>query len=221
MGIPEDCDMLVSMVAANKDPGDRKGFAEGLEGFAQFAESHPHAYLYVHTLWGGPINIANLVCSLKIEGKVIQPKQLEYIYGLYPDEYMRTVYSASDVLLNPAKSEGFGLPLLEAQMCGCPIAASDFSTTDELLFAGWKIAGRRYWSPGMDSWRLSVDPNSVTEALEAAYAARGNELLRKQARMGAVSLDTAKVADLYWRPALREIEEMVVGKGGGLKMVTF
>jgi len=135
---------------------------------------------------------------------------------------MRWVYNASDVLLNPAKSEGFGLPILEAQMCGCPIIATDFSTTDELLFAGWKIKQQPVWTIGGHSFRAMVMIDSVVDCLNAAYDERGNELLRKQARNGAKVYDSDHVANKYWLPALREIEEMVSGGSRGtLRMVQF
>ena len=56
--------------------------------------------------------------------------------------------------------------------------------------------------------------------MEGAFRQRGNELLRRQARAGAVALDTWEVHRRYWRPALAEIEEIVRG-GGELKMVQF
>ena len=222
LGVPEQCDFLISMVAANKDPSDRKGFGEGITAFARFLESHPNAMLYVHTNWNGPVNIKALADSLNLRNKVLRPEPLPFILGMFNETYMRMVYSASDVLLNPAKSEGFGLPLVEAQMCGCPIAASDFSTTDELLFAGWKIKGQQHWSIGADSWRLLVNIDSVVEALEAAYEARGDEILRRRAREGAREFNTEHVANKFWRPAMDEITELVRGGSQNkLELVTF
>jgi glycosyltransferase involved in cell wall biosynthesis len=221
LGIPEDCDFLVSMVAANKDPGDRKGFAEGLQGFAKFVQDgHPNARIYLHTYWGGPVNILNLVNRLGLLKNIAMPDQWDYAHGAFDENHMRAIYCASDVLLNPAKSEGFGLPLIEAQMCGTPIAATDFSTTRELLSAGWLISGQPHWSIGADSWRLIANIDSVVEALSCAYAARDNEIIRRQARKGALHYDTQAVFEKYWVPALAKIEELVSGKGK-LQLVQF
>jgi glycosyltransferase involved in cell wall biosynthesis len=208
LGLPPDV-FLVSMVAANKDSADRKGFGEGLAGFARFAEKHEDARIYIHTNWRGAINIGALLDRLNVERLAVKPDQLAILHGTFNDEYMRCVYCASDVLLNPAKSEGFGLPILEAQMCGCPVAASDFSTTAELLWSGWKIQGQPDWSFGADSWRLRVYVDSVADCLDEAYRNRGSELLRQQARAGAVALDTRQVAETYWAPALKELEALV------------
>jgi len=129
--------------------------------------------------------------------------------GMLGEQYMRDVYRASDVLLNPAKSEGFGLPLVEAQMCGCPVIATDFSTTDELLSAGWKVGGHRSWYLGADAWRMEVDPDQIADALEDAYKEKDNEALRKKARKGVVKYDGPAVFKRHWEPALRDIKKLV------------
>jgi len=205
-GIPQDA-FLVTMVAANKDEHDRKGFGEALDGFARFAEKHDNARLYIHTLWSGAIDIHALVERLGIIDRVIMPNVYAMVMGMYSNDDMCNIYNSSDVLLNPAKSEGFGLPILEAQMCGVPVIASDFSTTDELLFAGWKIAGQRHWSFGADSWRFMVYVDSVIDCLEAAYSESSNKKLKQQARNGALDLDTDRTITEYWKPALAEIEK--------------
>jgi len=215
LAFPDDAEFVVSIVSANKDALDRKGFAEGLLGFARFAKNHPQTYLYIHTNWGGAVDIQALVSGVsKREGidlqkLIIRPDPFVFAMGLLDDRYMVAVYQASDVLLNACKSEGFGLPLIEAQMCGTPVAVTDFATTDELLFAGWKIQGQPDWSNGLNSWRIRVYIDSVVDALEEAYRNRGNEKLAQKARNGAIRFDNDTVFNQYWRPALKEIEAIV------------
>lgn len=203
-GVPLDA-FLVTMITANKDEHDRKGFGEGIQGFARFAEKHDNARLYIHTMWTGAIDIHAMVERLGITDKVIKPNAYAMAMGMYNNDDMRDIYNASDVLLNPAKSEGFGLPILESQMCGVPVIASNFSTTDELLWAGWKIDGQRHWSYGADSWRFMVYVDSVVECLEEAFHEAGNKKLKQQARNGAISLDTETTISEHWKPALTEI----------------
>ena len=223
IGIPADTDFLVSMVAANKDPNDRKGFAEAIAGFGRFVRAgHPNARIYIHTTWAGPIDIHAMIARQELENNIAMPDQWDYQHGAFKDDLMRLVYSASDVLLNPAKSEGFGLPLVESQMCGTPIISTDFSTTRELLSAGWYLEGQEDWSLGANSYRKRVYIDGVVEALEAAYADRDNKALRKQARAGVMKYDTKRVYEQHWRPALKEIEAMVTGTATGkLQLVTF
>lgn len=212
LGIIDKAKYLVGMVAANKDPQDRKGLAEGLQAFAKFAQAHEDAYLYLHTNVNGPINVLGIAEKLGIRKRVIQCDPLGYALGMLDTSYMVMAYNACDVLLNLAKSEGFGLPILEAQMCGVPVIATDFSTTDEMLWGGWKVQGQPHWSPGLDSWRTTADVNLAALALEEAYKAKGNKTLKQQARRGALSLDTERVFETYWKPALKEIEALISEK---------
>lgn len=221
LSLPDGCEFLVAMIAANKDPDDRKGWAEGLQAFAKFLASHPSAYLIAHTNWTGALSIAAICERLGITEHVLRPDPYAYLLGLYPESYMRLVYSAADVLMNPAKSEGFGLPIVEAQMCGTPVIATDFSTSRELVSAGWLVDGQMHWTTGADTWRMTVSVDKLADALGDAYANRGNEVLQQQARKGAREYDTELVHERYWRSALRDIEEIVSGKGGSLELVQF
>lgn len=209
LNTPPGCDFLVTMVAANKEGQDRKAFGEALQGFAKFLQTHPGAYLYLHTNWNGPINIAKIAEQLDIREHVIMCDQYAYAFGMLNDAYMVNVYNASDVLLNPCKAEGFGLPIVEAQMCGTPVAATDFATTDEILFGGWKLAGQPDWSPGADSWRMTVYVSEIVAALNEAYDNRHNDKLRQKARNGAMRFDSRTVFNQYWKPALKEIERII------------
>ena len=47
--------------------------------------------------------------------------------------------SIIDVLLHPAKTEGFGLPVLEAQNMGIPVITSSFSAMQDFTFYGKSI----------------------------------------------------------------------------------
>lgn len=200
---------LVTMVSANVDSQDRKGFGEALQGFAKFAQKHDDAMLYIHTNWDGPVNLQAMADRLGIADRVIQPDKYAYNMGMLDLDYMVNVYRASDVHLNTCKSEGFGLPILESQMCGCPVIAPNYSTTDELLFAGWKIDGQLDWAMGADSFRFRVYVDSVAQALEEAYQNRDNKSLKGQAVKGARHYDNDIVYNRYWRPALKEIERLV------------
>lgn len=207
--VPDNCEFLITMVAANKDPNDRKGFGVALPAFAKFLETHPNSYLYLHTNWNGPITIPQMVSSLGIQDFVLQPDHYAYMMGLIGEDYMVDLYNASDVLLNPCKSEGFGLPLVEAQMCGCPIAVTDFSTTEELFSAGWRLQGQPDWASGLNSWRVNVHLSEIVSALEDAHSVRGNDKFRKKARKGVVKFDNDNVYRQYWRPALKEMEDIL------------
>lgn len=53
--------------------------------------------------------------------------------GYVPDESLPGLYNAADLFVYPSLYEGFGLPILEAMACGCPVIASNSSSLTEIL----------------------------------------------------------------------------------------
>ncbi|MDO8573890.1 MAG: glycosyltransferase family 1 protein, partial [Candidatus Daviesbacteria bacterium] len=56
--------------------------------------------------------------------------------GHVPDEELPPLYSNAEALLFPSLFEGFGLPILEAQACGCPVITSNISSMPEVAGKG-------------------------------------------------------------------------------------
>ena len=52
--------------------------------------------------------------------------------GRVSDEELLTLYNQAECLIFPSIYEGFGLPLLEAMACGCPVLASDIPVFKEI-----------------------------------------------------------------------------------------
>ena len=52
--------------------------------------------------------------------------------GRIDDAALRRVYSGAFALIAPSDYEGFGLPLLEAQACGCPVVVANRSSFPEV-----------------------------------------------------------------------------------------
>lgn len=165
-------DHLSVMVAANKGYPDRKAYQVQLRAWAQFAKDKPHARLYCHTepttMYGG-LDLPKLCQNLGIGDRVIFPDRYQYYKGL-PQEYMSILYNAADVYLGAAMSEGFGIPLIEAQACGTPIITTDFSSMPELVRWGYKIPpADMFWTP-MNAWQAWPDVHGIRDALEELYA---------------------------------------------------
>jgi glycosyltransferase involved in cell wall biosynthesis len=49
-------------------------------------------------------------------------------FGMVPEVTLRGIMSSADVMLYPSRSEGFGLMVLEALACRCPVVASEAVT---------------------------------------------------------------------------------------------
>lgn len=53
--------------------------------------------------------------------------------GYLPDSYLPVLYSGAEWFVFPSLYEGFGLPVLEAMQCGCPVVCSNTSSMPEIL----------------------------------------------------------------------------------------
>jgi len=70
--------------------------------------------------------VVKLIDSLKLAGKVI-------LAGYIPEEDMPVLLSGAEALTFPSLYEGFGLVLLEAMACGCPVITSNCSAMPEVV----------------------------------------------------------------------------------------
>jgi glycosyltransferase involved in cell wall biosynthesis len=52
--------------------------------------------------------------------------------GRVEDEELSLLYSAAELMVYPSAYEGFGLPVLEAMTCGCPVLCSWSSSLPEV-----------------------------------------------------------------------------------------
>ena len=204
--IPEGA-FVVGMVAMNKDPNDRKGFSEALQAFARFHARHPESILFMHTeasgLAGG-IQIPQIVEDLGIPKDAVRTTDVyAYRHG-FSAEQMAALYTSFDVFLAPSAGEGFCVPLIEAQACGVPVIASDFTAQTELVGAGWLVDGQRWWDPANRSWYLRASVPEIVQRLEQAHAA-DLPAMQDRAREFALQYDAQTVYETFWRPLVASL----------------
>jgi glycosyltransferase involved in cell wall biosynthesis len=214
--------MVVLMVAANKGVPPRKSFGEAIEGFARWrAKYRKDAILFLHTDasgYAGGVPLSEMIdlvdARLRSEGIeplpqdcIAFPEQYRYRIG-YPDEFMVNLYNAADVLLAPSRGEGFGIPLIEAQACGCPVIVTDFSAMSELCGSGWLVNGQLEYSPAGAYWMVP-SVRDIIEALKRAGSLKGALQPREQAREFALEYDADKVVEAYWKPFLDGVEREI------------
>jgi glycosyltransferase involved in cell wall biosynthesis len=94
---------------------------------------------------------------LGLEGEVI------FVDGV-SNEGLADYYSSAAALIMPSFYEGFGLPLIEAMACGCPVIASNSSSLPE-------VAGDA---------ALFVDPHDQHGLAEAIRRVTANRALREE-----------------------------------------
>jgi len=104
----------------------------------------------------------NRLCSqLNIDGNVVRT-------GYVSDDDLVGLYRHATALIQPSFAEGFGLPVLEAMLYGCPVISSTTSSLQEIM------------GPS-----LRIDPNdqrSLTSVMSTASSMKPsarNELIRK------------------------------------------
>ena len=204
---------IVSTVAMNKgsDPS-RKNFTEMAQAFAAFHKVHPDTFWCLHSMRGeganGVVNIPEMLRLLGlIEGQDwAMPDQYRLLLGMPPSE-VAELYRASDCMMLVSAGEGFGIPLLEAQACGCPVITSGWTSNEELCLAGRMIEKRdaHKFYTSLASYQFLPDPLAIATALDEEYRARTNtEQAVKQIQK---EYDADVIAATMWKPILREIAE--------------
>lgn len=122
----------------------RKNVARMIEAFARIQNGIPHALVMTGTAaWGG-ISVEKLAQEYGVSDRII-------ITGPLTREDLAALYSMATCSLYVSLCEGFGLPIIEAMACGCPVITSSVSSMPE-------AAG--------DAAEL-VDPTNVEEIAEA------------------------------------------------------
>jgi glycosyltransferase involved in cell wall biosynthesis len=214
LGLPQSA-FIAGAVAMNKGVPSRKSLPQIVEAFAALRARHDDALLYLHTEVTGRYDegydLMPLLAAFGLgEDAVVLADQYRYRFDPLPPQHIADLYSAFDVLLNPAMGEGFGLPVLEAQACGTPAIVTDFTAMSEVCGAGWKVGYDRVRTP-LRSWQAWPKVDEIVAALEECYAL-GQDALSQRARGHALAYDVDTVFETYWLPALEEIEQRIADR---------
>ena len=224
LGMDEDA-YIVSFVGVNNDVPSRKGIPELLMAWSEFHRSMRaqgrSAVLFLHTMRYGRralgaqsgVDIPQLIKTLDLDPTSIKmPDDFKQILGIRSED-MAALYSASDLFILPTRGEGFGIPLVEAQACGTPVATTNFAAGRELVYSGCTIAYEPDWS-WQSAFVAKPSVTSILEALEWGVEHRGDPAVRKQAVDGArqYALDLA-LRD-YYAPMIDAIAADVLGSDG-------
>lgn len=73
--------------------------------------------------------------------------------GYVSNAQLGDLYSAANLYLCPSRHEGFGIPLLEAFRCGCPVLSSTGGALPEV--AGGAAEVIEDWTPEAWAWRIA------------------------------------------------------------------
>jgi glycosyltransferase involved in cell wall biosynthesis len=107
--------------------------------------------------------------------------------GYVSEEEKAVLLGGAIAFVFPSSYEGFGLPVLEAQACGCPVLCSNTSSLPEVAGEG----------------ALLLDPHSVVEWAERMARVSQDEHLRAQL----VARGRANLARFSWRRCAESVLE--------------
>ncbi|MBI2334189.1 glycosyltransferase family 4 protein [Candidatus Daviesbacteria bacterium] len=109
-------------------------------------------------------------------------KRVKFL-GYVPDGKLPALYSGAIALVFPSLFEGFGLPILEAQACGCPVITSNVSSMPE-------VAGKG---------AILVDPYNIDDIVKGMERVKSQE-----SRVKIIKAGFENIKRFSWEKCARE-----------------
>jgi glycosyltransferase involved in cell wall biosynthesis len=215
--VPEDAHLTI-ITAMNK--GKRKSFPEMLHAWTMFAVSREDAYLYLHTDKWGHMDGINLIPLLKAlgapEDRIRWVNSIQMRAGV-PAETLARLTRSADVLLLASRSEGFGVPVIEAQAVGTPVIVSNHTAQPELVRDyGRIVKGQIHWEDFHESFSIIPNVGEIYQALEANYAdTKAGTVDRARLAATMDEYDADKVYAEKWEPLFQSIQSGKIRLGVG------
>ena len=148
-----------------------------IQAFVKIAEKFPHKLVLVGGFRWKYTEIFNLIEKFNLKDKVIMTNWI-------PRSELPVFYKLADLFAFPSLYEGFGVPVLEAMACGCPVVTSSTGATPEVV----------------GDAALVVNPRSVDEIYKATVRVLEDEKLKKEL----VSKGYARAKKFSWEKSARE-----------------
>lgn len=105
----------------------RKNYLNLLKAFLKFQKIHPEYHLIIVGKNGHKSEeVAQFIYDNYLGKKV-------HLLGYLSNKSIVNLYSLAECLIFPSFYEGFGMPLVEAMQCGCPVISSNTSSMPEVV----------------------------------------------------------------------------------------
>jgi glycosyltransferase involved in cell wall biosynthesis len=215
--VPETAHLTI-ITAMNK--GKRKSFPEMLTAWVRLAQTHEDAYLYLHTDKWGHMDGINLIPLLKAlgapEDRIRWVNSVQMRAGV-PAEMVASLMRSADCLLLASRSEGFGLPVIEAQSVGTPVVVTDHTAQPELVRDhGHIVKGQEHWEDFHEAFSKIPNVDAIYFALLANYADTKRGKINRTALAATMDeYDADKVYAEKWEPLFKSIQSGKIRLGIG------
>jgi glycosyltransferase involved in cell wall biosynthesis len=191
---PQDA-FVVLMIASNSEESGRKAFDAQLQGFRKFVKANPEKkiWLHIHSEVVRAYDLGRLLETFGeyddrskwidladhrfrthkeaiIRGERVSITTNSELMSLKEEELVN-MYYAADVLLAATCSEGCGVPILEAQLCGTPVVTTKATAMWEETHFGISVKPLQ-WIARMDfnSGWMVPHAEGIAKALETISA---------------------------------------------------
>ncbi len=178
-----------------------KNVVQLVRSFAQIVDKFPELKLVI----GGsefkldwshkaiPLNerareLVELVDEMKLNHRIV-------FTGFIESQHLPVIYKCAECFVHLSKYEGFGLNVLEPQVVGTPVVASDRTTYPEVL---------------ADS-ALLVDPDDATAVAEAMSSLLNKSKEAKSLRNQLIEKGKENIARFSWKRTSEEVLEIIKG----------
>ncbi len=103
----------------------RKNIMRFLQAFARIQGQIPHRLVLTGSKSWNDRCVHEMMDELNLRDRIVR-------LGYVEERDMPALYSLASVYVYPSLYEGFGLPVLEAMQCGCPVVASNATSIPEV-----------------------------------------------------------------------------------------
>lgn len=129
------------------------------------AMAHKNVCRLIEALEGMDIKLIKVGALSSQELSKLKEYKIDYLqFKSVPTDLLLKIYNAVDCLVFPSLVEGLGLPVVEAQKCGCPVVTSNISSLPEVAGAG----------------AVLIDPYSVKSIREGISDVLNDNIVREK-----------------------------------------
>ncbi|MCM8821624.1 MAG: glycosyltransferase family 4 protein [Candidatus Omnitrophica bacterium] len=160
---------------------ERKNLKRLLDAFAILAGKNRDLKLFIAGDRSIQDKIVQQIQQHKLENRVV-------FTGYLGAEQLACLYNMAEAFVFPSLYEGFGLPVLEAMACGCPVITSNVSALPE-------VAGNA---------AILVNPYSIEQLVEAMEKVLQSSYTRERMRMDGLK----RAKDFSWEKSARQMIEV-------------